>query len=200
MQIAGMRQHVVAIEPLEPMIERLGATAAHLPGVCARAEAIPLRDACADVVTVAQAFHWFEQGSAIPEIARILRPGGFLSLVWNFRDEGVPWVADLTRLIGTEALDARWSEALDAAPAFERVERQTFRFDHRLDRDGLLAWARSRSYVASLADDDRAAVLEEVERLWRTHPDLGGAPVVTVPFVTVAYRYRRRPGSRGAGD
>ena len=58
-----------------------------------------MRDGSVDAVIVAQAFHWFDAGGALAEIARVLRPDGGLALVWNARDEAVPWVAELTRAI-----------------------------------------------------------------------------------------------------
>ena len=67
------------------------------------AESIPLPDASVDVVTVAQAFHWFDAPVALDEIARVLRPGGGLAILWNERDESTPWVAEMSRII-------RWHE------------------------------------------------------------------------------------------
>ena len=67
------------------------------------AEAIPLPDASVDVVTVAQAFHWFDAPAALAEIARVLAPGGGLAILWNERDESTAWVAEMSRLI-------RWHE------------------------------------------------------------------------------------------
>src|SRR4029079_880649 len=70
-----------------------------LPSVRAMAgtaERIPLPDASADALFVGQAFHWFDGPAALAEIARVLVPGGALGLVWNLRDERVPWVAELT--------------------------------------------------------------------------------------------------------
>ena len=60
---------------------------------------ILLPDASVDAVTVGQAFHWFRGREALAEIHRVLRPGGRLGLIWNFRDETVPWVAELTRIM-----------------------------------------------------------------------------------------------------
>jgi SAM-dependent methyltransferase len=61
-------------------------------------EAIPLPDACVDTVVVASAWHWMDPAVAIPEIARVLRPGGTLCIVWNRRDRTVPWIADFEAL------------------------------------------------------------------------------------------------------
>ena len=48
------------------------------------------------------AFHWFDHDRALPEIARVLKPGGQLALVWNVRDERIPWVRKLGRIIGSQ--------------------------------------------------------------------------------------------------
>lgn len=74
---------VVAVEPLTGMREQL--TGRH-PGVTVldgRAEAIPMPAASVDAVLVGQAFHWFEPHAALAEVARVLRPGGVLSLLAN---------------------------------------------------------------------------------------------------------------------
>ena len=85
--LARRYAHVIAVEPLDGMrgiLERVVPEAEALPG---SAERIPLDDASVDAVFAAQAFHWFDHDRAIPEIARVLRPGGVLALVWNGPDE-----------------------------------------------------------------------------------------------------------------
>ena len=80
-----------------------------------RAEETPLPDASADVVASAQAFHWFDHDVALPEIARVLRPGGRLALVWNSRDDRDLWKARLREIIGNEKV----SELDMRAPIYE---------------------------------------------------------------------------------
>jgi ubiquinone/menaquinone biosynthesis C-methylase UbiE len=178
---------VVAVEPLPPMLAELRR---HLPDVDARkgaAEELPLPDADVDVVVVAQAFHWFDQDRALSEIARVLRPGGRLGLVWNLRDETVPWVAELSRVIGSRdafpagVVAGRFTGSTRVGPV------EAARFDHtqRLDREGLLALVRSRSYVAELPDGRRDVILREVDRLFSRHADDGS---VLLPYVTQCFR------------
>jgi SAM-dependent methyltransferase len=98
---AGHR--VIAVEPLAPMRAQLVAAA---PGADVRdgsAEAIRLPDAAVDAAVAGQAYHWFDPEPAHREIARVLRPGGVFAAIWNIRDASVPWVAELSRLLGTSA-------------------------------------------------------------------------------------------------
>src|SRR4051812_12101086 len=85
--LVGEGHRVVAVEPLEPMRSRLVAALPATPALEGSAEEIPLPDGCADAVVVGQAFHWFDVEPALREIARVLRPGGTLGLLWNARDE-----------------------------------------------------------------------------------------------------------------
>jgi A/G-specific adenine glycosylase len=94
---------VIAIEPVRGMRRELQQAVAGVEVLDGTAESIPLADASVDVVTVAQAFHWFDAPLALAEIARVLRPGGGLAILWNERDESTPWVAEMSRII-------RWHE------------------------------------------------------------------------------------------
>ncbi|HJU98395.1 MAG TPA: class I SAM-dependent methyltransferase [Jiangellaceae bacterium] len=185
--LAAAGHDVVAVDPLPQMLAVLRR---NLPDVDARrgaAEALPLADADVDVVVAAQAFHWFDQDRALPEIARVLRPGGRLGLVWNLRDETVPWVAELSRVIGSK--DAFPEEVvggrLTAGTRVGTVEAASFGHTQRLDREGLLALVRSRSYVAELPVGDRDGVLSAVDRLFTRHADDGS---LLLPYITQCYR------------
>jgi ubiquinone/menaquinone biosynthesis C-methylase UbiE len=178
---------VLAVDPSPPMLDMLRRS---LPAVDVRkgaAEALPVADADVDVVVVAQAFHWFDQDRALSEIARVLRPGGRLGLVWNLRDETVPWVAELSRVIGSK--DAFPADVVGSRfTASTRVSAvETARFSHtqRIDREELLALVRSRSYVAERPVEQREEILGEVDRLFTRHAGDGG---LLLPYVTQCYR------------
>jgi len=185
--LVALGHRVTAVEPLPEMIEQLRAA---VPGVAVargEAEAMPLPARSADTVTVAQAFHWFDRGPALREIARVLRPGGVLGLVWNTRDEREPWVAQLTeKAIGRDTIER--SEV--AAPhgesgLFGEMERHSFPYAQQLDREGLIDLVLSRSYCAVMTVAERAPLLRRVERLFDEH---GVNGVVELPYVTECFR------------
>ena len=93
---------VVAVDPIPEMLELLSNSLPDTPALLGTAEEIPLPDDSVDAVLVAQAWHWFDPERAVKEVARVLRPGGRLGLVWNIRDERLGWVKDLGRIIGHE--------------------------------------------------------------------------------------------------
>ncbi len=104
--LVALGHRVTAVEPLAEMRAQLESAVPGVAAVSGNAESMPLEDASADVVTCAQAFHWFDHAVALPEIARILRPGGRLALVWNTRDDRDTWVAELSE-ISRERVDRR---------------------------------------------------------------------------------------------
>jgi SAM-dependent methyltransferase len=182
---------VTAVEPLPAMLDQLRSAVPEAAAMLGSAESIPVPDASVDAVTAGQAFHWFEPGPALAEIGRVLRPGGRLGLVWNIRDESVEWVAELSRLIGTEGLTTDWSESISSSGLFGDLEHAHFRLEQHLDRATMLATVRSRSYCVTLPPDEQAEVLDAVHRLWDTHPDLAGRQTVVLPYVTHAFRASR---------
>ncbi|WP_310961525.1 class I SAM-dependent methyltransferase [Nocardioides terrisoli] len=184
--LVGAGHRVIATDPLPEMLTRLRARVVPFAIGVSGAEAIPSPSRSVDVVVCAQSFHWFDHARALPEIARVLRPGGVLALVWNQRDEGIPWVKRLGRIIGTEGQDEDLVKPIRDSALFGFIEEAKFRTWQRLDRDSLLDLVRSRSYVATLDDDARLAVLAKVLELY---DDYGrGHDGMLLPYVTRCFR------------
>jgi SAM-dependent methyltransferase len=190
-QLAGRGLAVTAVEPSDRMRAELEAElddrVTALPG---RAEEIPLPDASVDAVLVAQAWHWVDPARAVPEVARVLRPGGRLGLLWNRRDERVAWVAELSEILTVPDPGARADAARPgiAAP-FEPVERwMTDGWTDTLTAQKLVDLAACRSYVITLDEDARTALLGRVHALTVEHPDLAGREQFPLPYVTECVR------------
>lgn len=151
----------------------------------ATAEAIPAPDRSYDVVVVAQAFHWFDAEQALPEIARVLKRGGHLALVWNVRDERIPWVKRLGRVLGDQ--ESRHSEQpVVESDLFGFVD--TFDATHwqHVDRVSIVDLVTSRSNVATMEDGERDAKVAEVLALY---DDYGrGMDGMELPYRAYCYR------------
>jgi ubiquinone/menaquinone biosynthesis C-methylase UbiE len=160
--LVGLGHDVHATEPDEQMLALLEQRLPDVRTSQASAEEIPAPDASYDVVVSAQAFHWFELDRALPEIARVLKPGGRLALVWNQRDERIPWVRRLGAIIGTQEQLREPAEALVTSTRFGFVEDRVFRHWQVVDRESIRDLVLSRSNVAVLDEEGRAAKLAEV--------------------------------------
>jgi SAM-dependent methyltransferase len=162
------------------------------------AEAIPLRDASADAVIVAQAFHWFDGERALAEIHRVLRPERALGLLWNVRDEASDWSERLTAIFdrlagdGPRYRDMRWRAAFERTDRFAPLHHQVAYHVHELPREAFLDRVLSVSYVASAPEAERARVVEEVKTLLDSDPQLAGTDVLVIPYRTDVYWCARR--------
>ncbi|MFI6741011.1 class I SAM-dependent methyltransferase [Nonomuraea sp. NPDC050451] len=184
---AGLK--VVAVEPSEQMRRRLCVALRKAEVREGRAERIPLEDGSVDAVVVAQTWHWVDPALAVPEVARVLVPGGTLSLVWNVRDLAEPWVADLDGILRRHS-----RSTIDTRPSigepFGRPEHMEIRWSHVMTRAELLDMVASRSYVITLPEADRALLLADVDRLLDSHPDLKGREEISLPYITRCTRVR----------
>jgi SAM-dependent methyltransferase len=158
---------VVAVEPIAEM-------RAHIDGaevLDGTAEAMPLPDGSADVVTVAQAFHWFDQERALPEIHRVLRDGGSLVLVWNMRDlDDVlqRGVEDLLRSLRADVpgqVAGAWRAPLERSPLFGPATVGEFSYEQRFTTDDLCERVASTSFVAAMRPVEREELLVRVRAL-----------------------------------
>jgi SAM-dependent methyltransferase len=183
-RIRGRGLEVTAVDPSEGMLSQLRGAVPGVPTHVGTAEKIPLPDGAADVVLVAQAWHWVDPVRAVPEVARVLSPGGRLGLVWNLRDERADWVRRLGEIIGT----AEHGLQEEIGPPFGPAETARFSWTQTLGPESLIDLVSSRSTVILMASVERAALLNEVRRLMVTHPDLVGRTEFRLPYVTECTR------------
>jgi SAM-dependent methyltransferase len=187
-QLVSRGLDVVAVEPLAGMREQLASAVPGVPVRAGTAEHIPLADGSVDAVLVAQAWHWVDPSRAVPEVARVLVPGGQLGLVWNIRDEQEDWVARLGRILHDPGERDEDRTGGITSPPFGPVQRLTIRWAHRISRAGLLDLVSSRSYIATMPPAQRELVLAEVGQLADTHPALAGREEFPLPYVTECFR------------
>jgi ubiquinone/menaquinone biosynthesis C-methylase UbiE len=192
-RLVAAGHEVVAVDPSAEMLAQL---AERLPDVVLHvgaAEAIPLPDDDVDAVVAGQAAHWFDPATAAPEITRVLRTGGVVGLIWNARDERVPWVAALGELLADEA---RGHEADQTV--VELFTRELGATEQCLESgivqtvtpEQLVAGIATRSYAATMDHDTRQRFLGRVHDLLATHPDTRGRTRLDLPYVTAAHRLR----------
>lgn len=189
---------LTAVEPTAEMRSELERRAPTVHAVDGTAEEIPAGDVSFDAVTVAQAFHWFRFPEALDEIGRVLVPGGGVAVVFNRRDERVPWVASLGRLVhrrrpaGARSVqDDAWRTALGTHPAFGVGESRTFEYAHATDPEGIVARILSVSYIAGSPPAARQEVAEEVRELLSHDPATSGQATIELPYRTEVTLARR---------
>jgi SAM-dependent methyltransferase len=187
---------VVAVDPSPEMLRVLSES---FPAVDARlgtGEDLPLETDSVGAVVCAQAWHWVDPVAAVPEVARVLRPGGVLGLVWNTRDESVDWVRQLGQLMQTADAYLGDDAPPVVGPPFGELERHEVRWVQPMTLDGLLDLARSRSYFITKDAEAQTAVIQSLRKLAGEHPDLAGRDTFELPYVTECFR-AKAPSARG---
>lgn len=183
---------LIAIEPVAGMREVLSRSLPDVRVADGTAESLPLDDASVDGVVVAQAFHWFDGPRALAELARVLRPGGRLAVVFNVRDERDPVQAALERVWEPYRGDTpthrtgAWQRAFEPAEPFTPLAHGAFRNEQRVSSDQLVDRVVSVSFIATLDGAQRAAVEAEVRSL------LADEAEVVLPYSTDVFWTERR--------
>ena len=177
---------VVAVDPIRDMLEVLRTSLPETRAVLGTAEEIPLEDNSVDAVLVAQAWHWVDPERAVPEVARVLRPGGRLGLVWNTRDERLGWVRELGEIIGSDGDRGRFDVTLPAQ--FTEPQRHQVEWTNYLTPQALIDLVASRSYCITSPTEVRTRTLHQVRELLATHPALANSTGLAMPYVTVCIR------------
>ena len=162
---------VVAVEPSAGMRAEFARVLPGVPVIDGRAEALPLDDGSVDAIVAGQAWHWVDPARAVPELARVLVPGGSLGLVWNLRSTAEPWVEELDRRL-----------------PFGPLEQHELTWRSEVSREAVVELVASRSYAIVLDPPDRERLLASVRGLLDEHPDTAGRERLPLPYRTVCYR------------
>jgi SAM-dependent methyltransferase len=171
--------HVRAVEPDARMRAVLAARAPAAEVVDGRAEELPAADASVDVVIGSSMWHWVDAERALPEVARVLRPGGTFSLLWNGPDRSIDWMRSLwsggTELSADqiEEVDVRRHERhlvhLGAESPFAAPERTVVRWSQAMSADELVGLAGTYSAIVTMTEAERGAYFESMSRFLATH-------------------------------
>ena len=198
--VAELGVRVVAVEPDARMLAVL--REGGLEGMQGSAEEIPFADGEADAIVAGSCVHWFELERALPEIHRVLRPGGRFGFGWNGRDGSNPTIARMNDVIYAAARDRTrwrgrdWASEVTAAVLFEDVEHAVFEHVHELRREELDAHLWSYATIASLPDGEREQVFAAVAEILDSDPEVSNGGRLRLPFAVPAFRATRSTFTR----
>jgi len=179
----GLR--VVGVEPNAEMREageRLLAGFPKFTSIAGTAEATTLADKSVDFVTAAQAAHWFNRKESRREFVRILKPGGWLVLLWNERlTDSTPFLHDYEQLLltyGTDYQDIRHEHTISEVNEFfdpEPYQEREFEMRQEFDYSGIEGRLLSSSYAPGPEHPSYAAMLKELRAIFDAHAVEGRA-------------------------
>ncbi|MBX3193006.1 MAG: class I SAM-dependent methyltransferase [Labilithrix sp.] len=175
---------VYAVEPNDEMrraAEQALGSSRGFRSVAGRAEATTLDDASVDVVTAAQAFHWFDLEPARAEMKRILRAPGRVALVWNDRDlVSTAFLRDYEALLVARCPKYQELQGkADATAKFDALlgagawSRHVVPNAQRLDREGLASRLLSSSYMPREGEPGHDEILAELGAIFDRHAQAG---------------------------
>ena len=190
---------VIAVEPDAQMRAVLAERSGDVDALEGTAEAIPLPDKSVDAVFASSAWHWFDEALAVKEIARVLRDGGRLGVLWTSRDRDLEWVRTLDRLPSEGPLDGsvedrhRWRREVAAEHdhQFVDVARATFPFTRLMTFDDAVAMVATYSRVITAEPSYREQVLDNARATLRAQ--FGDAAEVEFPMRSWCWRGDRAP-------
>ena len=190
-QLVGHGLDVTAVDPSEDMLSVLAKRLPEVVTLCASGEATGLAENSFDLVTYAQAWHWVDHPKASAEAARLLRDHGWLTLLWNQLDVSIPWVHRLARIM--HAGDVHRPELEPPlGPEFKKPEHGIWHWSMPLDFDEIVELTKSRSYYRKATATTQAKVEANLQWYWTEHLGHEPSEKVQVPYLTHAWRSRRR--------
>lgn len=197
-RLVGRVAHVRAVEPDDRMRAVLAARVPQAEVLPGRAEEIPAGDASFDAVFVASAWHWVDEARALPEVARVLRPGGRLALLWNGPDRTVDWVRSLFsggRELTDEQIDAwdtrrrdRHTVNLGAGSPFAEPEQRFVHWTLPMTKSELEGLVGTYSVAITMETSQREAYVASISRFLDAQEQLARQGTIEVPMRCLCWR------------
>lgn len=199
--LARRASHVIAVEPDVRMREFLRERSPGVEVVAGRAEQIPVPEAAADGVFAASAWHWMDQARTAAEVARVLRDGGRLGLIWTSREPDIPWIrahewfreayqqARPSEIDAPRHADGRRVVVLPDGSPFTNIETALFRYSRPMapaDIVGMLT-----TYSAVITADPEFVALGRARGAAALAADFPGADVIDLPVRSYCWRADR---------
>jgi SAM-dependent methyltransferase len=188
--VARPNLRVTAVEPDPAMLGELRRVLVDVDAREGTAEEVPVPDGSVDAVVIGQAWHWMDPDRALPELARVLRPGGMLAALWNRDDDSVAWVAGCNAAIGLRP-DPGEVSTFPEHPAFGPGEVRSFH--HTVPRTiaSMIANIATHSWALTAEPAERDAALGRLRDYLATRPETAGGSF-DEPLRTDVLRARRR--------
>ena len=185
--LAGRGWSVTAVDPSADMLAELARDMPHATTMVGTAEHCGLPSSSMDLVVAAQAWHWCEPLASSTELARVLRTGGTLGLVWNQLDVAVPWVHRLARIMHAgDVLKPNFRPEI--GPEFASAQAHTTRWVQIMTPAEIMELAKSRSYYLKAGEHIRAKVMGNLQ--WYLFEHLGHGPgtEIELPYLSQTWR------------
>jgi ubiquinone/menaquinone biosynthesis C-methylase UbiE len=155
---------------------------------------VPLQSNIFDVVIVAQAFHWFATKDVLSEISRVLKPGGYLVLVFQERVENNEWVKEFHKILYSYPYDARarfelgaWKQVFEDQSYFEALQHESFPYIQNIAKEDLVHRALGTSFMTTLSEDKRNSAVLRIKELCSSHVELCEQTIIEFFYNTHVY-------------
>jgi SAM-dependent methyltransferase len=194
--------HVRAVEPDSRMRSVLADRVPQAEVVAGQAEHIPAEDASVDLVIMSSAWHWVDEPRAVPEVARVLRPGGRLSLLWSGPDRSIGWVASLFaggQILSAEQIELREARRrerhtvdLGSDNPFTEPERRVISWALPMTKDDVVGLVATYSVAITMTEAAREAYVEGIGQAFDALEDVDAEGVCVMPMRCLCWRVELR--------
>lgn len=178
--IADKGYDIIAVEPSEGMNDSFKKNFPQIPLLEGSSYSIPLPDKQADAVLIAQAYHWFADHKSLEEINRVLKPTGYLGLIWNYDDiENLPennWQRRITSRVWSldggvpQYRHKKWQNSFENQTFFKTpYNEEHFRFTKKIPASAEYIWNYwlSRSYITKLSEEEKEALRKDIFEIYK---------------------------------
>lgn len=191
--------HIIAVEPVAEMLAQLQIAHSDVKILQAKSDDIALTSESIDAVLCAQSFHWFSNIETLNEIHHLLKPQGHLGLIWNQRDENVPWVKALADLIAPFEGDTpryhrgHWQQVFEHQYLFQLESLKLFSQIHKGTVENVVSKRLlSTSFIAAMPSTQQQQLKQQFEAIILEYTGKHADDEIEFPYVTYAYHFKKQ--------